>query len=334
MTIRRRLVPSLLIAAAAMFPACSAARDQGRTATTAAVTLPAPAPPAAPAAQAHGVNWPKDPDADPTATTPVGARGWRDPTVYVDGVPVGVLRFPELPRALRPVWITGTELLDYAPGQKGPRSRAVRYRRFRLAEYLAAVGVDVSRVRAVHLYGGSGGVAVVSGADLRRTRDRLYFDFARDTEGNVRPFIPADLTLNTSFDQIAGVCVYVDKPAPEVTDDGTVLVDGQPTTDVPYFGAPQRGGIRVYLDDRLAVTIKRNRLPTDGGTRPLLAFLAEQGVDTSHVRRARMLYRKDAPRDYDATALASLGFDAGARAQGAIALSDGTAAGVIQLYRK
>ena len=76
------------------------------------------------------------------------------PIVHLDGVPIGVMRFGELPPTLATTWLP-VEGLDKP------------VRRFKLVDYFKALGVDVKKLRAAHLYSGRGRVAVITGDDLR-----------------------------------------------------------------------------------------------------------------------------------------------------------------------
>src|SRR5512138_809047 len=54
---------------------------------------------------------PSDPAKPPTSQHGAGRDRWRGGGVYVDGAPVGVLRYAELPRGLQPVWETHRRVL-------------------------------------------------------------------------------------------------------------------------------------------------------------------------------------------------------------------------------
>jgi hypothetical protein len=227
---------------------------------------------------------------------------WRDSGVYVDGKPVGVLWFGELPVALKPVWIDGYEMLEFGPGDKGPRERKIKVRRYRIAEYLEAVGVDLRRVKEVHLYAPSGYPGIVTGRELRRVRKTLLFAFGRETTGKPLIYFPAGMKINTTFDHIGAIAVYVDKKPPTLTEDQDLVVDGRSVYgEIPYFGEPLRGGIRIYKDDRLAATIKRRKLQEsldlatrgdDGELRwNLFQFLEARGVGTADVVAAETVER-------------------------------------------
>lgn len=228
------------------------------------------------------------------------AKGkYRDPGVYVDGVPVGFLQHGDLPPSLAPVLVDGTMLLEFGPGDTGPRRQPVQYTRYRLADYLEKVGVDLGRVREVHVHGGPRVAGRITGPDLRRARDRILFSFGRRTGGKALLHVPPDVKIGTSFDHIAAVAVYVDRPPPRVLPSAEVELAGRIVTDIPYFGEPLRGGIRVYKDDRLVTVIKRRLLAGEdrlaswqgGHLRwQLAAVLGELGVALDDVAFAELIH--------------------------------------------
>jgi hypothetical protein len=104
---------------------------------------------------------------------------------------------------------------------------------------------------------------------------------------------------------------------------------------VPYYGEPIRGGIRVYLDNRLAAIIKRQELDPKKATKAangelewkLGEFLSSQGVDTSKVAEmwvVRDEYRKEKFAGAD---IAGLMFQASAQARGGVLLHGAEANG-------
>lgn len=312
----------------AALAACSG-RDDGKR--------PPPAP-AAPAA----VNL----DDEEGGGDGAGAGGgkWRDAGVYLDGEPVGVLWFGELPETLAPVWVEDVRSLDFKPGDKGPRTEKVKLRRYRLRDYLAAVGVPVARIAAVHIYGPRQVVAAVSGEDLRRAGDRLYFGFGRETAGKPLVYFPAEIATNTTFDHISAVAVYLARPAPAVGPDGEVSLAGEPVSGIPYHGDPLRGGVRVYKDDRLVAWIKRRLLAetpavttrVEGELRfQLVPYLHSLGVDTAGVTRAHAVHDERRVLGLTPAELEAAYFTAASGAQGQILLGAGKQpVQALQLYTR
>ncbi len=207
--------------------------------------------------------------------------------VYVDGVPTAVVAYGELPPWLRTRWV---RLND---GRKVIR--------FVFADYLRALGVPLRRVQAVHLYGGRGRVGTISGAELRRVRDRLLFSFTRGDAGKMRMHWDGDVQVSDSIDKVQAVAVYVDRVPPRWDRGkwGLVNARGIELEGIPYAKAPLKGGVRIYLDGRIAHVLKRNRtferkieparivggVPTFG----MFDYLDQVGVDARRVAAVELL---------------------------------------------
>jgi hypothetical protein len=255
----------------------------------------------------------------------------RDPGVYVDGAPVGFLQYGDLPPSLQPVLVEGSMMLEFGPGDTGPRRQPVHYVRYRLADYLEKVGVDLRRVREVHVHGGPRIAGRITGPDLRRARDRVLFSFGRRTHGKALLHVPADVKLGTSFDHIAAVAVYIERTPPRILPSAEVELDGRIVTDIPYFGEPLRGGIRIYKDDRLVTVIKRRLLSGEdhlaswhqGRLRWQLAdVLAELGVDLDDVSFGEVIHDERRGRRIPASELAATWFVADPQRRGEVALGE------------
>src|SRR5262245_38559968 len=78
------------------------------------------------------------PAADQFGKMPEKKRRFREAAVYVDGLARGVLKHSELAPNVRPI-------LE----KRGDTEFPV----YSLSEYLASVGVDLEKIRALHLYG-------------------------------------------------------------------------------------------------------------------------------------------------------------------------------------
>lgn len=261
-----------------------------------------------------------------------GSRGnWRDAGVYLDGEPIGVLWYGELPETLRPIWIDEVRSLDFKPGDTGPRTAPVQVRRYRLRDYLAAAGVPIDRVTMVHIYGPHQFVAAVSGRALRQSGDRLYFGFGRETAGKPLVYFPPGLAVATTFDHVSAVAVYLAKAPPAVDASGQVSLGGKPVAGIPYHGEPLRGGVRVYKDDRLAAWIKRRLLAGDPSVTErvgdelrfkLVPYLRSLGVDTGGVVRAHAVFDERRVVTLGRDELEASWFTASAGAQGQILLGE------------
>lgn len=326
--------PLICVGGAAALVAVSACkgRDEAQpppapqAATGVASRAPAPAPAAVEL----------DDDGDGGGGDGGGGRKWRDAAVYLDGAPIGVLWFGELPHTLEPVWVDDVQMVDFKPGDTGPHTKAVKLRRYRLRDYLRAAGVPIDRIKMVHVHGPRQFVAAIAGPDLRAAGDRLFFGFGRETAGKPLIYFPPELATNTTFDHIAAVSVYVEKPAPAISPSGELSLDGKPVDGIPYAGQPQRGGIRVYRDDRLATWIKRKLLDSgqplprgvtervDGELRwRLVPYLESVGVDIAGVRRAEVVHDEQRVRTLTRAQLDAEYFTAEAQARGQLLLGAG-----------
>ena len=195
-----------------------------------------------------------------------GKRGggqFRDSVVYVDGQAKGVLRYSELPPALKPFPMREIDALDVA-----------RY--YSLPDYLQAIGVDLDKVRELHVYGSHDRIAVIQGSELKPLRDRIVFDFTRQVDGKPRARWSQTHALphRPMVDVIMGISLYVSKSAPTF-DQGRVLVDGTPVDDIPYVGDGVPKGTRVYVDGRLEGWVRRKQLPNK---------LIAPGSDETHAK--------------------------------------------------
>lgn len=214
---------------------------------------------------------------------------FRESTVYVDGKAYGVIRYSELPSKLVPFAKPEIDDLDVP-----------RY--YRLADYFEAIGVDLARVREMHVYGSHDRIAIITGDELRSVRDKLIFDFTQQIAGKPRARWSQlhALSHRPMVDVILGISLYVDKPAPAL-ERGELVLDGKVVEGIPYVDDGMPKGTRVYVDGQLEGWVRRKTLPdkliapnservhakfsTD-------AFLAYVGAD-SHAAKAVEFYDGD-----------------------------------------
>jgi len=261
-----------------------------------------------------------------------GADRWRDTGVYVDGVFQGLLAFAELPLALEPVWL---EVKASAPKRAGTSDtgwRLVKERRYRFTAYLTALGLDLKSVRALHVYGPKFSESiVVTGAELRSNAAAGFmFRFGALVSGKGIPVVPDGFGNGKSPDKISAVMIYVTKPPPELVRNVGLVLDGQVTTGVPYYGTPHRGGVRVYLDDKLVAYIKRQELRMDQATQVpdgdprwgLFATLRGQGVDVDRVVEGWVVRDEQWHERLTRAELEPMWFSAGMQAKGHLELGD------------
>ena len=222
-----------------------------------------------------------------------GMGRWSDPGVYVDGRPVGVLRFGELPVGLKPTWVPQEHSIEFDYGYKGPRTRTSYERRYRVVDFLKALGVDVARIKQIQVLGPkTTSVIIASGKELRSKKGQdLMFRFGAIAGGKPIPCVPDHFGNGVMPDKMGGIMVYIDKKPPVLVPDEGLALDGKVVDGIPYYGEPMKGGVRVYVDDRLSADLQTQSLDelpaevgADGSKRwKLASVLKQNGVDLTHV---------------------------------------------------
>jgi len=187
------------------------------------------------------------------APAPVADHGSRrmknlDVPVLVDGEQVAVLRTGELP----------TQLVAHDDKANGVDEK--RYYRF--TEYLSAVGVDVSKIKAIHFQANSDRVASIEGSELRAQPARFVFDFLGKDSGSVKAAWDTTGMKNTFHSsEMYAVSVFVNKAAPAVSSaKGCYFVDGHCSNALAYVENKVPTGTRVYADGKLLGMAKRKTL--------------------------------------------------------------------------
>jgi hypothetical protein len=258
-----------------------------------------------------------------------GADRWKDTGVYVDGKFVGNLAWAELPISLKPVWHQQKASARKRAGTSDTGWKWVKERRYRFTEYLRAIGVDLKRVKEVHVYGPKFTETIVADGKFLRGKHggELMFRFGGLTSGKALPVVPDELAAR-SPDKISSVMVYLDKKPPTLERNVGLVLDGVVQEGVPYFGTPLRGGVRVYFDDRLVAYIKRQDLPVqtadkDAAGDPywkLLDYLATLNVPVAKVAEAYVVREQKWQEKFTREELAPMTFQATAQAKGHIEL--------------
>lgn len=270
---------------------------------------------------------------------------WKDAGLYVDGVPLGFLNFGELPIALKPRWLQEKVSADKRPNSNDPGWRWARKRYYLFTDYLKAVGVDVRKVKELHVYSSkTTQTLIVTGKDLMSPKaDQFWFWFGANTSGKPIPHCPEKFGNNRVGDKANGVMVYVNKKPPELVNQVGLFLDGVEQTGVPYYGEPVRGGVRVYLDDKLATIIKRQDLDPKQTSKAsngeaqwkLVDFLAAHGVDTKKVAEMWVVRGDKREEHFNAAELKDMMFQAGSQSRGGVLVGDKLAlANVIALHTK
>jgi hypothetical protein len=246
------------------------------------------------AAQVAGSR-PAEVSASGTQTHANGLVRFKDPGVYADGKLIGMLQFGELPAPLDVYWFEDEAGLEFGPNSKGPKTEIVRQRRYSFSKYFAALGLDVDKIKEVHIYGAQKrrtAAVVVSGDEMREYLG-FSFRFGNDVFGKPIPACPDGIGDGKCPDSLGAVAVYLERPAPERRG-GYFYLDGNEVDGIPYYGQPLRGGVRIYLDGPHVATVKRKYLRGKGGKVrddgvtewKLFTFLESKGVDTSKIADA------------------------------------------------
>ncbi len=182
-----------------------------------------------------------------------GQKGQRfgDAAVYVDGKPIAVMRYLELPPTFSPI---AHPLEDGRTAKRWP-----------LADYLEALGVDLKKATAVHILGGRGRASIITAEEVLKHRKDFFFSFTRGEGGKARVhYPPGGIETNTTIDTIQALAVYVDQKPPEFVREKRHFryADGSIAVGVP-FSKPEESlrGTRVYADGKLVGSVKRRRLP-------------------------------------------------------------------------
>jgi hypothetical protein len=260
-----------------------------------------------------------------------GMARWKDAGVYVDGKPLGFLTWGELPLGCKVSW-----LRDKVSAEKStpaePDWKWARKRYYKFNDYLRAIGVDIRKIKELHVYGPKPTqTLIVTGRDLQSPAAAdFWFWFGGNTTGKPIPHAPSNFGNGRVADKINSVMVYVEKKPPTLDPEEGMFLDGVEQTGVPYYGEPVRGGVRVYLDDKLATIIKRQELDpkqatkgADGEPRWRLAdFLTGHGVDVKRAVELWVVRGDQRSEKFSAAELATMTFEAGSQSKGGILLGD------------
>jgi len=261
-----------------------------------------------------------------------GMARWKDTGVYLDGKPIGFLSFGELPIALKPTWVKD-KVSQNKPADcpECPAWKWAQQRFYKFTDYLKAVGVDIHKIKQLHVYGPRlSQTVVVTGKDLLSKRaDGFLFRFGMDVGGKALPWVPEGFGNGKTPDKIAGVMIYINRKPPIVTREGIEL-DGAPVYGVPYYGDPIRGGVRVYIDDKLATIVKRAELDPKKATKNAAGelqwnfgeFLQSKGIDASKLVEAWVIRDERRQEHMPWSDFQKLSFTATSQAKGGIVLGD------------
>jgi hypothetical protein len=283
----------------------------------------------------HGDKWSGDDESGGKAFA-----AFKETWIYIDGVPRGALVFAELPATLPIAWKDDIEGLDFHPGDPPPHEKKVQLLRWRLADYLRLIGVDVANIKRVYLHGH--GYVEIPGDRFRKFSDGITFDLTGNDLTRPRFYWPTNMPVNTTYDRYAAVSVFITKPPLTLDRHHNAFIDGVQATGIPYHGSPERGGFRVYVDYKLAMVVKRNELGAVGRINnerwDLMKLLEARGVKVQPVAGDLVLAKDETLQQrerLDADYVKDIELGVNAQASGTLLLGkDNRAATALHLYTR
>jgi hypothetical protein len=234
-------------------------------------TAPAPVPAAPAAAQASAGDRGK------------GEGKIKDVTVFVDGKPVAITRYSELPPGIK--WYQ----------REAPLGGLTTKRFLRVYEYIASLGIDPAKVKTIHFHGSHDRIAAIDGDELAKNKESFLFDFTGETYGKPRmKWSTIGLREPTNVDLFTMIAIYIDKAPPvhsEATGDWSL--DGKRLDGLPFVNEALPKGTRFYVDGKLMGAVKRRVLPNKFVTSAadakrtefsFAAYIESLGVDLAKVK--------------------------------------------------
>ena len=192
--------------------------------------------------------------------------------VYLDGKPIAVIRALEMPMGLKAHDVDNGGTIS---------------KRYYMGEYLKALGLDISKLKALHAYGGAR-VALVDHDELVRIQKGLQITFSQNDRGKARLiWAAAKVNTNTTIDMVSAIALYMDKEPPTLQADRRLaFADGKPIDGIPYAPQEMSKGTRVYVDGQIVATVKRKELANDlviGDDKTNPHFSLTRFLDAAHV---------------------------------------------------
>jgi hypothetical protein len=281
-----RSLRHLILVSAVMATTVACSKKPAEPTPTATKQAPALPPAAAKAAEDVANDGKLDPN-DPRHGTRklIGL----DTPVFVDGVQVAVFRYGELP-------VIPT--IELEGGAK----------RWRVADYLEGIGLDLKAIRSVHFHGNADKIGSIEGSELRKEPDRFQFQFlSGDTGVPIGRWDTDGLKNEYNVHEIRRMTIYVKKPSPKIHPERQCHVgaDGDCTDAIPYADPRQIAkGTRVYLDGKMVGFVKRRNVTDDMRIGPAAAdpseskysvakLLASMGVDPSTIKSVELMAGDD-----------------------------------------
>lgn len=207
-----------------------------------------------------------------------------DVGVYVDGVQTSVLRYGDMPSIA---------------------SENNAGKRFRLYDYLKAIGVAPESVKSVHIHGNNDRIASIEGSELLAGKARFVFSFiSGDTGAPISRWDTDGLKNEFVVHEFRKVTIYVKKPSPVIDKARQCHVgaDGECSDAVPYASGDAVKGTRIYVDGKMVGFVKRRQLQdalvmgdTKDGERKynVKKLIAQFGVSTDGIKAVELVAGDD-----------------------------------------
>lgn len=225
-----------------------------------------------------------------------------DVAVFVDGVQASVLRAGDLPSI-------PSETLE---------GGSVRYK---LADYLKAIGVAPESLKSVHLHGNNDRIASIEGSELVKDPNRFKFQFlSGHTGAPVSRWSTSGLKNEFIVHEFRKLTVYVKKASPVIDAKNNCHVgpDGACSDAIPYASGDAVKGTRIYVDGKMVGFVKRRQLAealvmgdTATGERKynVAKLIAQMGVDPAGIKAVDLVAGDDVIAHADGEKFASIASD-------------------------
>ncbi len=207
----------------------------------------------------------------------------KDVTVFVDGNAIAVTRYSELPPGIK--WYQ----------RESPMGGMTTKRFVRVYDYVASLGIDPAKIKAIHFHGSHDRIAAIDADELVKNKESLLFDFTGETYGKPRmKWSTVGLREPTNIDLFTMIAIYIDKAPPVHSEEsGDWLLNGQPMDRLPFVNELLPKGTRFYVDGKLVGAMKRRVLPDAFVTSApdakktefsFATYIASLGVDLASIK--------------------------------------------------
>jgi hypothetical protein len=207
-----------------------------------------------------------------------------DVGVYVDGVQASVLRYGDMPSI---------------PSENNAGKR------FRLYDYVKAIGVAPESIKSIHIHGNGDRIASIEGSELLAGKGRFVFSFlSGDTGAPISRWDTDGMKNEFVVHEFRKVTIYVKKPSPAIDKARQCHLgaDGECSDAVPYASGDAVKGTRIYVDGKMVGFVKRRQLQdaliqgeTKDGERKynVKKLIAQMGVDTDGINAVELIAGDD-----------------------------------------